>query len=612
MKKNLVFLLLVWDFISNINGFVKQFLKQSPALVDQHNLQWRRLPSNLAIYGNFTLSHCRSLNVPTPSYVQILTQDTLSVTSFSLLRKGSIMNFDLNGIYKPRIMKGDYLWPNELNSYVDRDGHTVLLIPDGFLMPGQNDGGLYAIRDPHDSKSKPVRISAPKHGWFYHRAIYIKLPNGNEGILTARAHKPLFGKGMGELIWLVAPNNTNSIDSPWIESILIEGPDVMFETIDLDNTDDCIEVIATHFFNKKLSIHSMRGLSTYPYAEIVNSSTIDTIGQPYGICLATFDDHNDSNHGIDMENQVDFSVPAVMKPWHSGTQNKYRLDNKINKIRYKSKKSVYNSLDKFKDQQNNALCDNSRPTHILVTTHECSYDLKSTLNMAYSAMEGSYPLIKSNMLVSQSINFINDQKIDWGSSSIFGSTSNEGNGVLTNSDAVSGGSLFAYKIPSFHLSSKTSNKLTTRRINNQNNVDSNLCNVDLINTSPRLDASDWKRHTLLRGFKVRGWGGIFSPGAPGFPYVFRMPNKPQSPPLILLAGDCTGSAYIFAPSPTTTESSDGVKEPIPQYELAYEIECGATVGSAAVTSTNDGSGDVNLYIPSYELNKVHVFRLSEK
>lgn len=46
----------------------------------------------------------------------------------------------------------------------------------------------------------------------------------------------------------------------------------------------------------------------------------------------------------------------------------------------------------------------------------------------------------------------------------------------------------------------------------------------ILNFSTSLN---WKRQTLFRGFKVCGWGGIFSPGAPGFPYVFRMPNKPQ-------------------------------------------------------------------------------------
>ena len=155
--------------------------------------------------------------------------------------------------------------------------------------------------------------------------------------------------------------------------------------------------------------------------------------------------------------------------------------------------------------------------------------------------------------------------------------------------------------------------------------------------------------TLFRGFKVSSWWGVFSPGAPGFPYVFQMPNNPVGPPLILLSGDCTGSAYIFAPKPPATHAkhsaaskdlaedpknddatlvvgeivaaavdtaSSGVnvsaarRSPLPTYEMSFEIQCGATVGSAAVAASLDGSGAVDIFIPSYELNKIHKFRLS--
>jgi hypothetical protein len=58
--------------------------------------------------------------------------------------------------------------------------------------------------------------------------------------------------------------------------------------------------------------------------------------------------------------------------------------------------------------------------------------------------------------------------------------------------------------------------------------------------------------------------------------------------MILLAGDCTGSAYIFTPSTETIggtgaiETADcGTEHPLPQYDLAFEIECGATVSTSA-------------------------------
>ena len=52
------------------------------------------------------------------------------------------MQFDLSGLSDCKILRGDYLWPNELSLFKDtRSGTKVMLIPDGFLMPGQNNGG---------------------------------------------------------------------------------------------------------------------------------------------------------------------------------------------------------------------------------------------------------------------------------------------------------------------------------------------------------------------------------------------------------------------------------------------------------------------------------------
>ena len=56
----------------------------------------------------------------------------------------------------------------------------------------------------------------------------------------------------------------------------------------------------------------------------------------------------------------------------------------------------------------------------------------------------------------------------------------------------------------------------------------------------------------------------------------------QTPPLILLAGDCTGSAYLFAPTPGgTSMMKTGA---LPPYQLAFEVECGATVSILYVIS----------------------------
>ena len=54
------------------------------------------------------------------------------------------------------------------------------------------------------------------------------------------------------LVWLTIPKNVsyNSIEynTHWQETVLIAGPDVMFEVVDLDDSDQSVEIVAAHFF----------------------------------------------------------------------------------------------------------------------------------------------------------------------------------------------------------------------------------------------------------------------------------------------------------------------------------------------------------------------------
>ena len=132
-------------------------------------------------------------------------QGFLSVTSFSFLKKGFISQYDLkltnktrssnsnsvnqqayghtndhsspssstistasytksrvldrDNLIPPSIfsvnnkLHGEYLWPNELTTFQDMNDNHMTIVPDGFLFPGQDDGGLYLIRDFHQSRS---------------------------------------------------------------------------------------------------------------------------------------------------------------------------------------------------------------------------------------------------------------------------------------------------------------------------------------------------------------------------------------------------------------------------------------------------------------------------
>lgn len=477
------------------------------------------------------------------------------------------MQIDMSGLNAPKVLKGDYLWPNELSTYKEKNGQTVMLIPDGFLMPGQSDGGIYAIQDPQHSRAKPVRITAPKDGWFYHRAMYVKLPGGTEGILTARATKPLIGEGLGELVWLVLPQTGFSaqpahppLTNYLQEVVLVEGPDVMFEVLDNDPDDDMLEIVAAHFFGRKLSIHSIRSTKHFPFVEVVESSFIDTVGRPYGLSLAAFTQPNSDTNSGSVSGTSD-SVAYSSNAGSSGFQ-RYSFVNRVNRSKYLSRKRERSEKNSRKGAsisvaQDRSLCSNDFPTHILVTTHECSYDLSSAVQMAFSTIHGDYPQVKTNNghVGKASLG----QSIHTDSSNVLTnpttSKSSRGNDVVRlleyDPDApntVNGGSLFAYEIPTKKSITKAAavlsdasplKKTFTNLTDFSAEFDNSVASiVDDLSHNAALKQSSafnihenplaaWKRSTLFRGFKVRGWGGIFSPGAPGFPYVFRMPNKPE-------------------------------------------------------------------------------------
>ena len=82
------------------DAFVGNLLpRRIPAAVvekfDQADNIWGMTNRMIAAeYGNLTLRQTQSLAVPTPSFVHILTQGILTITSFSILRKGSIFKYD--------------------------------------------------------------------------------------------------------------------------------------------------------------------------------------------------------------------------------------------------------------------------------------------------------------------------------------------------------------------------------------------------------------------------------------------------------------------------------------------------------------------------------------
>ena len=351
-----------------------------------------------------------------------------------------MIQFPYNDFTKGISIKGEYHWPNEISSFRDQNNQIVILIPDGFLMPGQDDGALYAVRNPNKKKAVPIRITTKKPGWFYHRAVFVELSNGKKGILTARAHKPLFGQGRGELVWLSFPESDErtwwETSEAWPETVLVEGPDVMFEILHRDDDVRTLTICCAHFFGKKLSVHLLRESSVFPFIEVVESEYVDTIGSPYGLCLTT----------MPARSPVESVSTSRMRRY--GNTRRERLS-KVS-VDYASTAAIING--------NTAPA--MEPTHLIVSTHECSYDIPKALQMVWAVITGKYPRINTG----ESVFKVGEKSI------------------VEKPKSEEGGALIAYEIPSHTYTKKS------------------------------LNISQWNRHTLFRGFKVRGWGGIFSPG----------------------------------------------------------------------------------------------------
>lgn len=130
-------------------------------------------------------------------------------------------------------------------------GERAILVPDGFLVPGHSNGGLYVLRmDEADATvvKDQVALASGKRGYFYHKGEWIDLNgDGRKDLLTARSNAKAGG---GELLWLEHPSE--GLDGEWTEHVIGPFADVMFTT-DYDPAfSHEILVYAAHFFDEEL------------------------------------------------------------------------------------------------------------------------------------------------------------------------------------------------------------------------------------------------------------------------------------------------------------------------------------------------------------------------
>jgi len=187
--------------------------------------------------------------------------------------KDAVIAGDVSSLEPVQLDTDKFEWPNNIQ-VVPQDvfGERAIVVPDGFLVPGKKDGGIYIVRMDENELTKvvdTVKISDKKNNYFYHMGYWVDLNgDGRKDFITARSNAK---KGKGELVWLEQPEDGLDSGEPWVEHVLGNYADVIFEVQTMPEYENEIVVFAAHFFDKAIR---MTRVSTVD-GSLVASKTID-------------------------------------------------------------------------------------------------------------------------------------------------------------------------------------------------------------------------------------------------------------------------------------------------------------------------------------------------
>ena len=209
-----------------------------------------------------------------PAFVRALSctgggPPSLWITNFAAFVAGEVLTvYNLSASYpnfseaKVRLLSSAFKWPNII-SMAPAEFGEYLVVPDGFLVPLKETGGVYLLKINCNGTtttlaSEPIEITKPKRSYFYHMVVWQDMNgDGLLDVVTARVDDPiLFGKPSGQLIWLEQPKSEPLDNVPWTEhSLVVDGPETVFVLTDLNPSDDQYEVFAAQFFTKHLGLY---------------------------------------------------------------------------------------------------------------------------------------------------------------------------------------------------------------------------------------------------------------------------------------------------------------------------------------------------------------------
>ena len=173
--------------------------------------------------------------------------------------KEAVQNNDVSGLKGTKLDTGNisFKWPNDARVIPADvfDGQRAIVVPDGFLVPGHKNGGVYVISMDSEDITKTngtVKISPDKDDYFYHMGEWIDLNgDGRKDFLTARSNA---NAGEGELVWFEHPEG-GLTQTPWNEHVITNGPDVSVKFDELPQYPGELIIWAAQFFDETVAVY---------------------------------------------------------------------------------------------------------------------------------------------------------------------------------------------------------------------------------------------------------------------------------------------------------------------------------------------------------------------
>ena len=237
------------------------------------------------------------------------------------VQSGSVKNLASHNLYIKHLQ-----WPNDVKVVpYDVFDQRAIVIPDGFLVPGHSDGGIYVSTIADDDIRKvenTYTIAHNKDGYFYHMGEWIDLNgDGRKDFITAKSNAK---EGGGRLVWYEHPEE--GLEGEWIEHVVTAGPDVGIEVVEGIWKNEIV-VFAAEFFNERVSFYRV---STKD-GTLVDSRIIEdgTILSAYSVTYADINGNGDMELMVNNHEKSDktngiwaYTFPSK---WMTGDFEKHTL-----------------------------------------------------------------------------------------------------------------------------------------------------------------------------------------------------------------------------------------------------------------------------------------------